>query len=150
MCLFYGRKPWFLHLLPASSEPPPHPPFPLSQQGFVSNQPTGKNVRPDLTRGKGTEAPLAAGMRGRVFLLRVGFLGARALLPKERASPSFPVCASHLPTLMIHPEPLFPKGRTRGLPGVGEVAVPVSLEWDPLFPAGAQTGCGDKGRASLR
>ena len=52
-------------------------------------------MRPDLTRGKGTEAPPASGMRGRAFLLRVGFLGARGLLPKERASPSFPrVCVS--------------------------------------------------------
>ena len=36
VCLFYGRKPWFLRLVPASSETPPPPPLPSPPNNLPS------------------------------------------------------------------------------------------------------------------
>lgn len=124
-----GSSIWFLLRLS-----PLLTPFPLSQQGFVSNQPTEKAVRPDLTRGKGTEAPPAAGMRGRAFLLRVGFLGPLGLPQKERASSRSPhvrVSPSHTDVrarvTFLPPVPIWVLARFASLAGFRPALLSVSV-----------------------
>ena len=78
--LLYQRKPWLLHVAPASSETPSSTRRSLfSREQFVSNEPTRENVRPDLTHGKGAGPPPALGINGGSFV-------GRALLEPPRPS----------------------------------------------------------------
>ena len=54
----------------------------FSQEEFVSNEPAEKNVRPDLTHGKGTGMPPALGVNGRGLPALARFVGTLALLQR--------------------------------------------------------------------